>query len=137
MEFRDFLKRPAPSYDDIVGSVTYLLRSQNARIGLATLDHDPVGYSSVWYHYSLWADGPAAAISDLFVTERYRGQGAGQALIEHALETSRGDGVRLVTLNTNEKNVASNRIYESLGFKAYSDVWQGRQIAYRKELKSA
>ena len=132
--FRDFLQRSEPSNDDIRASVTVWLHCQNTEVSVALLDGTPVGYATTLYQYSLWANGVGATISDLFVQETVRKSGIGLLLIKHTLEVAARRGARSATLSTNEMNIASSRIYESLGFSSYSKLWQGRQIAYRKTI---
>ncbi len=130
--FRDFLKRSEPSIEDIQASVTIWLRCQNTEVSIALRNGEPVGYATTLYQYSLWANGTGATVSDLFVQEGRRKSGAGRRLIEHTLEVAFRRGARSIGLSTNEMNIASNRIYESLGFSSHSELWQGRQLAYRK-----
>lgn len=132
--FRDFLRRSEPSDESIQASVTVWLRCQNTEVSIALLEGVAIGYATTLYQYSLWANGVGATVSDLYVQERIRKSGAGRQLMQHVLEVAARRGARSVGLNTNEKNLPSNRIYESLGFSSYSAVWQGRQIAYRKSI---
>ncbi len=132
--FRDFLQRTEPSNDDIRASVIVWLRCQNTEVSVALLNGEIVGYATTLYQYSLWANGVAATVSDLFVKQDIRKSGVGRRLIKHALNVAASRGARSVGLSTNEMNIASSRIYESLGFSSYSKLWQGRQVAYRKSI---
>ncbi|MBX7215201.1 MAG: GNAT family N-acetyltransferase [Thermoflexales bacterium] len=132
--FRDFLQRSAPTDEEIRLSVIALLRSPDAQILLARRDGVPVGYVTQRYRYFLWANGLGCTIEDLFVASTARRGGVGRRLIEKAIEVATARGCRSIGLDTNENNVASNLIYTSLGFNAISQVWKGRQIAYRKYL---
>jgi GNAT superfamily N-acetyltransferase len=132
--FRDFLKRSQPSEHEVRTSVNVWLGCSNTEISLAFKNGVAVGYATVLYQYSLWANGTGATVSDLFVLESGRKAGVGRQLIIHALEIAARRGARAANLSTNERNVASTQIYESLGFDSYSQVWQGRQVAYRKTL---
>jgi len=51
-------------------------------------------------------------ISALFLEPRYRGQGGGRRLVEHA-QALRGGAL---TVDVNEQNDAARRFYEALGF---------------------
>jgi GNAT superfamily N-acetyltransferase len=132
--FRDFLKRSEPSIEDIRASVNIWLRCQTTEVSIAHRNGEAVGYATTIFQYSLWANGIGATVSDLFVQEGLRRSGAGRRLIEHTLEVATRRGARSIGLNTNEMNIASNRIYESLGFSSHSELWQGRQVAYRKSI---
>lgn len=135
--FRDFLNRSEPTDSDLAASVNLWLRCQNTEVSIALLNGVAVGYATTQYQYSLWANGVDATVSDLFVNEDVRKSGTGRRLIEHALDVALQRGARSLSLNTNEMNTASNRIYEKLGFNSYSELWQGRQIAYRKAIAAS
>ena len=130
--FRGFLQRSEPANNELRASVIKWLGSEDTEVSIALLNGVAVGYASTLYQYSLWANGINATITDLFVMESVRKSGAGRRLIEHALEVAARRGARAVNLSTNERNTASIRIYESLGFNSFSNLWQGRQVAYRK-----
>ena len=134
VKFRDFLGRSEPTEEDVRSSMIAQLRNPDVLALLAFRGETPVGYCFLLFRYSHWANGLEATINDLFVLEQERGTGAGRQLISQALVASRARGCRLVTLSTNEMNAASNRIYESLGFACYSNLWQGKQVYYRLSL---
>ena len=51
------------------------------------------------------------------VHPRYRGQGAGRAMLEHAARYASERGVRALRLDVYEKNLPAIRLYESAGFR--------------------
>ncbi len=132
--FRDFLGRDGPAENDIRKSMIAQLQNPDVAAVLAFSDGVPIGYAFVLFRYSHWANAIEATVNDLYVIERERGTGTGRELITHVLSVARSRGARLVTLSTNEMNTASNRIYESLGFTCYSNLWRGKQIYYRLSL---
>jgi GNAT superfamily N-acetyltransferase len=60
--------------------------------------------------------GVRAIIEDVVVDETVRGRGIGQGLIEHLLEIARDRGARGVSLTSNPRRVAANRLYLRMGF---------------------
>jgi ribosomal protein S18 acetylase RimI-like enzyme len=60
---------------------------------------------------------------------RYRGQGAGRALLVAYIDHLRANGVPGVHLETSTQNVAARGLYESLGFEVLSSretgLWRG------------
>jgi len=58
-----------------------------------------------------------------------RGRGIGRALIEHALESFRQEGLELAVIETMASNPAGQSLYPSCGF-----VEVGRQIHYARRL---
>ena len=135
--FRDFLSRSVPSDEEIQSSVVQWLSSPNTAVSLACRNEVAVGYATTLFQFSLWANGIGAVVSDLFVSEQARKSGVGRLLVAHALGMASNRGALSATLSTNEMNVASTRIYESLGFSSYSTLWQGRQLSYRKSLAAS
>jgi len=61
--------------------------------------------------------GLRAIIEDVVVDERFRGQGVGRALNEHALQVARAAGAVTVDLTSRPSREAANRLYLRLGFK--------------------
>lgn len=59
-----------------------------------------------------------AVIEGVRVDAALRGQGIGQALMEHAILRAREHGCRMVQLSTNKSRRDAQRFYERLGFRA-------------------
>ena len=132
--FRKFLGRDGPTDEDIRASMIAQLRNSDVLVLLAYRGDTPVGYAFALLRYSHWANGIEATVNDLFVLESERGTGTGRELIAQTVAIVKSRGCRLVTLSTNEMNIASNRIYESLGFNCFSNLWRGKQVYYRLAL---
>lgn len=60
--------------------------------------------------------GIRAIIEDVIVDGSARGQGVGEALVWQALEEARSRGAPAVTLTSNPKREAANRLYQRMGF---------------------
>ena len=61
-----------------------------------------------------------AHLIGMFVCDRLRGQGAGRALLEAALEAAAArPGILVVTLTVTEGNVPAIRLYEACGFRTF------------------
>lgn len=60
--------------------------------------------------------GVRAWIEDVVVDEAARGQGAGEALTNHALDVARAAGAKTVDLTSRPSREAANRLYQRLGF---------------------
>lgn len=61
--------------------------------------------------------GLRAWIEDVVVDSRARGTGAGQALVEAAVDLARGLGARTVDLTSRPSREAANRLYRRCGFE--------------------
>ncbi|GAB4197976.1 MAG: GNAT family N-acetyltransferase [Wenzhouxiangellaceae bacterium] len=62
--------------------------------------------------------GWRAQIEGVRVAARFRGQGIGQAMIEHCIEVAREAGCRLMQLTTDKQRPDAIAFYQSLGFVA-------------------
>ena len=60
--------------------------------------------------------GIRAIIEDVIVDETVRGQGIGEALVQQLLDIAREKGAKGVSLTSNPKREAANRLYQRLGF---------------------
>ncbi|MCJ7434248.1 MAG: GNAT family N-acetyltransferase [Anaerolineales bacterium] len=60
--------------------------------------------------------GIRSIIEDVIVDESARGQGIGEALTRCALEVAKEAGAAHVTLTSNPKREAANRLYQRMGF---------------------
>lgn len=60
--------------------------------------------------------GLRAWIEDVVVSEATRGQGAGQQLVEAAVEYAQQQGARTVDLTSRPTREAANRLYQRCGF---------------------
>ena len=60
-----------------------------------------------------------ADIESVVVSNKQRGKGYGRELVQHMIEQSRKINVHHIQLTSNPKRVASNRLYQTLGFERY------------------
>ncbi len=61
--------------------------------------------------------GIRAIVEDVIVDESARGQGIGEALVQRCLEIAREKGAGGVSLTSNPKREAANKLYQKMGFK--------------------
>lgn len=134
-EFRDFLGSPEPSDDQLRSSVERLLEDADTEYLLAAEDGgEPAGICQVRFRYGVWLTAEDSCLEDLFVSERARRGGLGRALVEASLELAAGRGCRRIELDTNESNARALALYESLGFTAWTDRDEGRNLFLRCRL---
>ena len=137
--FRNHLQRTAPSDQALSRSVERLLASGDAEFCLFEADVEGaadgarrvLGYVLLRFRESMWASGTEATLEDLFVDPAARQGGVGRQLVQFAVQRARDRTCTTLCLDTNENNIASQRIYQAIGFSAFSPRWQGQQIFYR------
>ena len=60
-------------------------------------------------------------LDDLSVTEKYRSQGIGSALIHEAEAYAQEIGIRHILFHVEKSNSKAFQLYERLGYKVYQD----------------
>ncbi len=92
----------------------YLLRCPRATTYALRQDGQVVGAATVLRRRL--PSGVSARLYSLAVEPGRRRRGLGRALLKQCLDTLRAEGVRSVSLEVAESNVAAVRLYESMGF---------------------
>jgi ribosomal protein S18 acetylase RimI-like enzyme len=109
--------------DDVRGNVGGVFVYDN---GPTPPDGTVVGYITV----ALDRDAGIGRIVNLAVSVEAQGHGVGRALVEHALEYLRTEGMLLARVETLEGNAAGQHLYPALGFERVI-----RQIYYATQLR--
>jgi ribosomal protein S18 acetylase RimI-like enzyme len=130
--FRDWWDRSEPDDTAFETGVRRVLADPNAEFLLA--GDPPVGVCQLRYRYAIWTESQDCWLEDIYVEESARGSGLGRELIEAAFGRARERGCRRMELDVNEANAGAVRLYESLGFEAWSDPPGGRNLLMRRRL---
>jgi GNAT superfamily N-acetyltransferase len=75
----------------------------------------PVGFASLFWTWATWATGRIGILGDLYVVERARRQGIGEALIQACFDDCRALGARGLTWSTAADNTGARALYERVG----------------------
>ena len=102
---------PAPTREDL----QTLAESESSLLFTARGEDGRIAGSACVTVYRV-PTGVRAIIEDVIVDEDSRGQGIGEALVQRALEAARERGAPAVTLTSNPKREAANRLYVKMGF---------------------
>ena len=72
------------------------------------------------------SDGDASfgMVCDVLVKEDYRGHGAGQALLQTAIDWLRSRGIQDIYLESGKDNHAAHRFFEKRGFAHVSEIYK-------------
>jgi GNAT superfamily N-acetyltransferase len=130
--FRDWWHRSEPDDAAFATGVRRVLADPNSDFLLA--GDPPMGVCQLRYRYAIWTESEDCWLEDIYVEESARGAGLGRELIETAFERARERGCRRMELDVNEANAGALRLYESLGFEAWSDPPGGRNLLMRRRL---
>lgn len=82
---------------------------------LAEYNGEPAGYVSYTTNYSIWLGADVVMIDDVFVIEKYRGKGIGEALMLRMKEVARAGGHTRLRWGVESDNHGAIRFYERLG----------------------
>ena len=73
------------------------------------------GFALYFFQYSTWEGRPALYLEDLFVRERFRGQGIGKALLQRCAQVAIERGCTRFQWECLDWNTPSLDFYESMG----------------------
>jgi ribosomal protein S18 acetylase RimI-like enzyme len=90
---------------------------------------DDQGHITGYITTRLNRDSAIGWIPNLAVDPAYQGQGTGRALIQHALDFLRDQGMQVAKIETLDQNAIGQSLYSSFGFKEVA-----RQIHYAMRL---
>ena len=130
--FRDWWQRDEPDDAAFEAGVRRLLADPNTDFLVA--GDPPVGVCQLRYRFAVWTGSEDCGLEDVFVEGEARGTGLGRALVEAAFERARERGCARMELDVNEANAEALRLYESVGFEAWSDPPGGRNLLMRRRL---
>jgi GNAT superfamily N-acetyltransferase len=111
-----------PNHADAGGYAQFLasqLDDDDAVVMIATQHGNIVGYVYAAVEPLSWKDlrDECGFIHDLLVTDVARGRGAGEALLNAAIEWLRDRGMPRVVLGTAAQNETARRLFERRGFR--------------------
>jgi GNAT superfamily N-acetyltransferase len=76
---------------------------------------DPIGFALFFRSYSTWLGQPLLFLEDFFVDEKYRGRGAGIAMLKRLAQIARERGYRRIEWRVLDWNEPAHRFYRSIG----------------------
>ncbi|TDO98880.1 GNAT family N-acetyltransferase [Marinomonas balearica] len=112
-EVSQYLGYSALSHSESLLKLQALLSSPNDWVYVAQLNDRVVGWLHLFYAHRL-ASESFYEIGGLVVSEGFRGQGIGRALVEYALDKKEGK----FRVRCNELRTGSHQFYESIGFSS-------------------
>ena len=121
-------------YQESEAFIQQRIENQDSYIYLARLKSQAAGFIQLYPSFSSVSAAPIWILNDLFVAEKYRKKGIGQALMqqarEHCIEKK---GIRL-ELTTQKTNLAAKRLYERSGYEM-DEVFDKYLLPIKKHTK--
>jgi GNAT superfamily N-acetyltransferase len=90
---------------------------------IAERDDAAIGICTVEIRTTLRRKAPEAWIPELVVSEQFRGQGIGRALLERALYVARELGAERAVLESGAQRATAQALYRSIGFETAGNVF--------------
>lgn len=94
------------------------LRDENSTFFIAEANGRVVGYAKLRENSEVdcLKTGEAIELQRIYILERARGKGIGDALMKRCFDGARAKGYKAIWLGVWERNLAAQRFYEKLGF---------------------
>ena len=94
---------------------------QNSNYGRAWLiqeeiSNQPIGYIVIAFGYSFECGGREAFVDELFIIEKFRGQGIGTSAILYAIQECKKIGIKAMRLEVTKTNPNAMKLYKKIGF---------------------
>lgn len=83
---------------------------------LILADDEIAGYAVLTFGYSLEFHGRDAFVDELFLAEKFRGQGIGGIVLEFLSSVCAGHEIKALHLEVERKNIAAQGAYSKYGF---------------------
>jgi GNAT superfamily N-acetyltransferase len=94
----------------------------------------PDGVAVVTFRPTVYSEGPAALLEELYVRPHRRRQGIGRELMDAVLSLARARGAGRLELNTDEGDTAAHALYESYGMTNREPGTGERMFYYERDL---
>ena len=126
-EFMDFeIQEDSPWNDtektsDDVFKNTFKAALQNSELITLLIFEEsetPVGFANLMTIFSVWANGKALILDDLYIKEDHRGKGYGEEAMAFIESYARENGYKRLQFQSEPSNPGAKKFYESLGFTA-------------------
>ena len=112
-DFNTEYAEPTPPVEILAERVGELLATGDIRVLL--VGDRSFGLALLRFRPSIWTGGPDAYLEELYVAPARRGDGAGRALLEAAIDLARSEGAAHFDVVTAEADTAAMGLYESFG----------------------
>jgi ribosomal protein S18 acetylase RimI-like enzyme len=125
-ELFDLYRQFYEQVSDLEGARGFLkarIENDDSVIFIAFEKENPIGFVQLYPSFSSVGMKPIWILNDLYVKKSARKNGAGEKLIQKAIQFAEGTGAKGVLLETGKENVKAQRLYEKIGFHKESNFF--------------
>lgn len=116
---QEYYKYDAHPFDDdkIRTALVELLSDRSlGRVWLLQDNSEAIGYIVLTFGFSLESGGRDALLDELYIRERYRGQGIGRKVIQFLEEICQSLDIQVLNLEVERRNTFAQSFYRQVGF---------------------
>lgn len=111
---------------DVVATVdglreSLLSETASAKALIVSIDDNPIGYAVYFYNYSTWLGKNGIYLEDLYITTKYRGNGAGKAVLRYLAKLAVDEGCGRFEWCVLDWNQPAIKFYKSIGAVPQND----------------
>ena len=99
-----------------------------AEVLIARMDDEVAGFALFFHNFSTFLAKPGIYLEDLYVRQKFRGQGCGEALLRHLAGTALERGCGRLEWSVLDWNVRAIEFYKSLG-AVQMDQWTVHRVS--------
>ncbi|MBO3758677.1 GNAT family N-acetyltransferase [Ciceribacter sp. L1K22] len=101
--------------DDVTDHTWATILDPASRVAMrvAELDGELGGFAIHHFHDSTWVKTPDCYLEDLYLDERFRGQGIGRSLIDDLILLAKAKGWSRLYWHTNRDNETARKLYDT------------------------
>ena len=112
--YLDFYQQNLPSEITEYVFASLLDETQEMSAIVAEVDGKCVGLAHYFFHPTTWHIGPYAHLEDLYVSEDFRNQGIGYALIEELKKIAKAHNAKKLSWHTHKDNRRAQALYNKM-----------------------
>ena len=113
--YGDELNPKITSEEDIKNTLIAGFNDEKHDILVIEIKGTVIGFADLWTYPEFVHSGNSAYIQNIFVIEKFRGQGWGKKMIEELLHIAKTRKATAIHVTTSKKNVKAIQLYKKMG----------------------
>lgn len=110
-----------------------LQRPENITIFMIEKDREVIGFANLMTIFSVWSEGYALVIDDLYITPKNQRKGYGRAVMKEIEDYALRNGYKRIQFQSEATNPGAKAFYTKLGYKPVNMSFYVRYIYTTKK----